>query len=367
MNNKNKPLPDFIPLSTSPENNNPPISKTTSTTLTTTTPTTILGKRKIYYNTSPSIWYKYLDNDIAVINESDIITHGITNAKSLLGYIKAGIKDPLPALEVTYRDIVLFPDAKLKNLITNENFPIRIVYKHIKYLDNIPRIPKKFFKQRGISFDFGVIGKKSLDPFMEKIKDENFQIDENRVEFVQRDYKITILDSENVVQALIFQFLMAGLTEEEGQYIQFKYRYEIETDSLEIHRANPDYVLFNVKAERVLIVCAGRCYDIEQALLYNFEQMRSFSMSADGKNLKYIYGLSSVGTKWIFCCYVVPMNRKNVSESNFMTSRVMVNDMVDGTIGKNFLDMMIRYIRGVLVKDIDAILDIEVMKSVFRL
>ena len=337
--NNTKRLPDFIPLPSFIDTNKTLVSKApNTTTFPTATPTTILGKRKFYYTSSPSIWYKYLDNDIAFLNESDIITYGILNVKCLLHYIKMGIKDVLPALEVTYRDTVLYSEAKLKHLVTNENNPIRIVYKHIKYLENIPKIPKKFFKQRGISFDFGVIGKKLLDPFLEKIKDDDFQIDENRVEFVQRDYKITILDSENVVQALIFQFLMAGITEEESQYIQFKYRYEIETDSPDHHKANPDYVLFNTKTQRVLIVCAGRYYDIEQALLYNFEQMRSFSMSADGRNLKYIYGLSSVGTKWVFSCYVVPENRKNVSENNFMASRIFANDMVNGTIGKDFLD-----------------------------
>ena len=80
-------------------------------------------------------------------------------------------------------------------------------------------------------------------------------------------------------------------------------------------------------------------------------------MSVDGRNLKYIYGLSTVGTKWIFCCYVVPQNRRRVTYQNFMTSRVIVNDIINGMVTKDFLEVMIRYIRGFLVvKQVDEII-----------
>jgi len=258
---------------------------------------------------------------------------------------------------VIYKDIEVYVETKIKQLVTNKESPVRIVHKHIKYIEYYAQVSKNFFKQRVISFDFEVLGKKLLDGCMERIKDEDYLISEERLKLIQKDYKIGIVDCDKaMVEALVFEFLMLAITEAENEFIQFKYKYEIEVDT-DDHTAIPEYILFNAKTGKVLLVSIGRNLDIEQALLYNFDQMRSFAMSSDGKDLKYIYGLSTVGNKWVFCCYVVPKNRKRVTYQNFMVSRVFVNDIMNGMVTKDFLEMMIRYTRGFLVKSIDAILD----------
>jgi len=305
------------------------------------------------------LWYSYLDKKPNLISGETVIREGIYNVKALIAYLTTLLVHKPPVfVEVTLNGQVISNDENFNKLeeLSKENF-LQIKYRYITYIPSATIISHKFFEQRSIAFYSDITLQEKFQPCISHIQDTDYKIDDIRSGMVQIFYSGISRDSESAVHVVAAAFLLTSFGQQEGKDLKVLYNKRIVTEE-DKHEAIPDSVIFSVAKKKFLLICEDKKYDIEQAMLQNFDQLRSFSLSEEGKNFRYVYGLVTNLKDWRFCCYVKPPPGRDVSADNFIVSTQFQTFFDETQLPtKGFVELLAQIIRGFLTKDIDAIVD----------
>lgn len=300
---------------------------------------------------APDIWYSYLNKDPTSIIEEIIYREEISDVQALLDHLlkKKFYKKDTP-IEVIFQGRKLPLDSQLQDLKTTKAHPIKIVYKYIKYGDHL--ISQSFFNQRSIEFQTTILVRSRFESSLLEIIDPNFTITDAASEAVRNTY-LFAKDSEYAVHSITMQFLIASLKKPDPSRILSRKKITIQSDK---HEAIPDHTLYNPENDKILLICEDKKVDMDQAVLQNFDQLRSFSFTEQGENCRYVYGLATNLTAWRFCCYIPYSDNENVTANNFIVSKEIPTHFDDEDLpSRDFIQRIARIIRGFLTKDVDAI------------
>jgi len=282
----------------------------------------------------------------------------ITTPGGLITYIIKANNDAEEQLKIPY--VMLFNDKiiDLKHgifdpTITSPENPIKICWKYIK---NGDLSLYNFFLHRNILPDFDLLWKDKLNRAIEMLQDKDFSPTENDIAFIQKSVATRRKrKNEGSVAPLISMLLNASLTKTESQtiIIQEQFRF-IDVDK---HEAIVDHVIFSGSISRPILICEDKFSMLNEGILQNFDQLRTFAASAKGLAFDVVYGITSNFNEWVFCCYVCPTWGKDITTNNFFTSQAYNLNFDPATSEPDFNSVkdIIQKIRGFLSKDIDKI------------
>ncbi len=313
-----------------------------------------LGKRTSEKLAQNPLYYKYLSHEVLEIDEDILLQLNIKSAKNLLSYLTdIEICSRDVAVDVIFENETLSEETRLESFKTSSGNPIQIVYRHIKFNKNSTDISEDFFTQRGIRFTEDIYLKKNFEPYLQQIKGQNFSVSDGHLSYIQRALAVHKFSCVERVRVLMDAFLVAAIAESEENDLSIacNSQIRIDTQSPKLHLAEPYYVLMDSHSGRVLLICQSREQNIQQAVLENFDQLRSYSLVYNQIGMKYLYGLASTLDKWIFTCYVVPEKGQKLTSQNFLISRMINIDTRSETTTKDSIRMIVKYIRRFLVKD----------------
>lgn len=312
---------------------------------------TTLSRPRENDHVPPFLFYQFFGGPIKAVYKEEITKPG-----QLIEYIiktdrSQTVKVPIVML---FQDDII--DMKHENLnpeLTSKENPIKICCKHIKN-DNFSLY--SFFDHRDINPDTEILSQRRFAFAIEKLQDKAFSPSEGDVMFIQKSAVARRNRKDGgPITGLVGDVLTACLTKTDLQttFIQEQYSF-LDKDK---HEAIANHVIFKTTTNRPIIICEDRSNMIHEAILQNFDQLRTFSESEDGREFDMIYGITSNFNEWVFCCYLCPEEGKDVTEDNFLISNTYsINYGPSGLepTSESIINI-IQKIRGFLRPDIDKI------------
>jgi hypothetical protein len=284
----------------------------------------------------------------------------ITNPDELIKYIiKTGISQ-LVTNQLKVPFVMLFQDniidinhGKFNPELTTKENPIKICWKYIK---NGSMSLYSFFTHRGITPDIEFLSRRRFRFAIEQLKDKAFSPSEADVMFIQKSTVARRMrKNEGPIGPLVGAVLTACLTKTDLKTIFIEEQYTF--SDKEQHEAIVDHVIFKTNTLRPILICEDKFSKMNEGILQNFDQMRTFAASEHGRNFDMIYGITSNFNEWVFSCYLCPEDGKDVTANNFFISNTykMNYDQHGEEPEPNSIKDILQKIRGLFQANIDEI------------
>ena len=173
-----------------------------------------------------------------------------------------------------------------------------------------------------------------------------------------RSAELIVEDDKGPLIQQILEF--AILNYEECKYnkqdieslIRLRNQYVIRTGD---HKIKADHAIIQIWNSRAILIVEDELEEIENGIIQSFDQLRTYSLSDEGKEFPIFYGIVSTFTEWIFCCYIPPEENKIATEDSFYTSERfrLTIDLETTSSKKDNFDKLIGMIKGFLIPDAD--------------
>jgi len=313
-------------------------------------------------NAPALLYYMFLGGPVEPVYEK------ITKPEQLIEYIiqtgeSETVKNQLkiPYVILFENTIIDVKNESLDSYLTSPENPIKICWKYIK---NANLSLNYFFDHRGLKPDVEFLWKKSFRFAIEKLQDKTFSPSETDVAFIQKSAVVRRnRKNEGSVTNLIGDILTACITKNDLETTSVEEQYSF--SDKDKHEAIVDHVIFKATTLRPILICEDKFNMITEGILQNFDQLRTFAATEHGKKFNIIYGITSNFNEWVFCCYLCPVEGKDVTADHFCVSDTykMKYDDVRGLEPlSDSIKEITQKIRGFFFADIDKIV-IESFKT----
>jgi len=251
------------------------------------------------------------------IQESNTIYHGDPNFQELVNYLNSDAGKKKYEFNNIFgtRPYDIIFQGQIMNTI--DEIPETTLQNTIKIYLRFLREPGKpstleFFQQREWNFTQMRSNTKLFDKILERLQDKTYVYDHERlIEFLGMVCSTNESSKGTMVTCIIITAFC-----QEG----FKLENEFTIDVPKIHKVQADHVIYDENTF-LLLITEDKSLDMTAALIQNLDQLRSFSMTPEGKNCKLVYGLISNQKEWIFTCYIRPEDGRDVEQKNFLISQ----------------------------------------------
>ena len=310
----------------------------------------------------------YYDNSIERLTKQIIKVNQVYRQQNLVKYIKDVIKLPYE-FELVSNGEILTPVSELfspKGILKVDVFCkyIRNVNKEGEALQGVEL--NAFFKQRKIDLQGDIMNANDFEKCIAILKC-SFDFDPKQLLSFKKEIWHTVQCNEASKSSLIKRILVFAV--EEDPFLRVMEQYPINDQK---HFVKADHAVVQMFSERPLLICEDKYSqrDLYESLIQNFDQAKTYSLTAEGKQFPLIYGVISNFNEWRICCYYPPKPGTLDSRRNFYVSKVfkLLNkdfDPQDAQEAFAELDSklkdLIGLIKGVLKKDVD----ITVAKTYF--
>jgi len=227
-------------------------------------------------------------------------------------------------------ELELYDEAK-KVLLTEKStlFPegtylsIKVLFKHIRNVNTnetpIKGLPyDEFFKQRDIKLETGLFEDVLFEKCLQKLKCDG-KLSPEIIQDFKRAVWHTLQKNEASKSTLIKKVLEIAVAED--PFVVLQEQYEIKVTK---HRVKADRAALQTVTERVICICEDKFSekDLEEGVVQCFDQMRTYSLTTEGKKFPLIYGIASNFNEWRFLCYHPPEPGTPTTYSNFYVSEL---------------------------------------------
>jgi len=256
------------------------------------------------------------------------------------------LEDVVPKpCEIVFNDRVCELGDVINPEDTSKHRPICFYHKYLK--DEGQKATTRFFDERKIRY-IQIIEDQRLQSSIDEITANEFVPDTQSIEST---LKRTILKNEASKGVVVSATLREAFTNQDvldaglGVIEQFNI---IGSD----HKTRPDHALVMVidKNEYPILFVEDKFSNMNQAIIQNFDQLRTYSFKSDEK---FFYGLATNGMDYRFLCYVVPEGSNSVTAENFLISKkYSIKTQIQDPIGtSNSIRQVLCVIRGLLYKE----------------
>lgn len=238
---------------------------------------------------------------------------------------------------------------KIASFKTSEANPFRL---YLKYIEESSLISSKvFFEERNIEFGM-IVFQKGLRNCIESIIVSDYTPD---LTFVWHANKVSSKSNAASKGNVIFTIITLAIDPDKDEPIIIDDDYVIIPDSS--HTVVADHVFINTSTNAVpLLITEDKGQGIMNEILRNFDQLRSFSMTPKGAEMRIFSGLVTDLQNWVFTCYVRPEGTKAVSFNNFYVSQILnLNHKEVGSLDEDNVMKLIRIIRGYISREIQEV------------
>ena len=136
--------------------------------------------------------------------------------------------------------------------------------------------------------------------------------------------------------------------------------------SNERHIVKADHTVSHILSQRLLLISSDKEVedDLFGGLIQNFDQLKTYSLTEEGSQYPFIYGITSSFNEWRICCYHAPKPGIADSAESFYVSDIlplMGDNLKTKNVKHAFLDFdkrfkrIVGFIKGLLRSDIDKI------------
>ena len=82
-----------------------------------------------------------------------------------------------------------------------------------------------------------------------------------------------------------------------------------------------DHAIIQLWNLRAIIISEDKYLSMDEAILQNLDQLRTYAHSIEGSQFPIFYGIASNFDKWRFCCYIPSKNNTVDTARNFHISQ----------------------------------------------
>lgn len=199
---------------------------------------------------------------------------------------------------------------------------VNVVHKYIRNTNKQGKpIDEKdisvFFKERDINLQNDIIEAHEFQKCLEALKCD-FTIDPKELKSLKNELFHT-LQYEGASKGYLIRKVIEYAIESEP-FFQMTSQYVISDQS---HSVKAAYAVIQWFSDRAILISEDKdsTTDMYEGLILTLDQVRTYSLTEDGKKYPFVYGILSNFNEWKICCYYVPGPNTLETKKIFMSQR----------------------------------------------